>query len=121
MVGRELHTVCPNGEDHQGRIDDVKKSGSGSRGDVGRNRDDLKSWTRTTMMVGSLAGMGMFDRKGLRVMNCISRAWIWVFIILEELGKSLTGKTRSPLAKHRNGMRETLETCRLRLGIKKRC
>ena len=53
MVGRELHTICPHGEDHQGvRRERGGRSGSGKQGS-GRNKSVSKS-SIVKMMTGKV-------------------------------------------------------------------
>lgn len=54
MVGRELHTICPNGEDHQGLdMAGGDRSGQKIHGN-GRIEGVLRSWIATQMMVKAL-------------------------------------------------------------------
>ena len=50
MVGRELHTICPHGEDHQGvGRERIRRNGSGNSGS-GSNKGGSKSWPVIRMM-----------------------------------------------------------------------
>ncbi len=59
MVGRELLTLCPHGEDHQGKW--MRGEGERRRGrsGSGENMTDLKSWKAMIIMgkeLGDLLG-----------------------------------------------------------------
>ena len=78
MVGRELHTICPNGEDHQGR-------GRGRRGGSGTNKlgngrrlAGLRNCKPTTMMAKEFSQVPGFSRKGSLATSSSLRVLIWV-------------------------------------------
>lgn len=72
MVGRELHTICPNGEDHQG-------AGGGSRGgrapdrlDVGREMTASRKLKAKMTTVGRLNSTLADNKSSLLPMISIS-------------------------------------------------
>jgi hypothetical protein len=63
VVGRELHTICPSGEDHQGH------AWGGIAGD-GRRRGGLKSLIVKMKMMGRVLIWGLvFSKKDSLVMS----------------------------------------------------
>lgn len=50
MVGRELHTICPHGEDHQGLARERGERSEIDKHGSGRKLDASKKLTATTMM-----------------------------------------------------------------------
>ena len=58
MVGHELHTGCPHGEDHRGDVTGVaagvEKSGRDNK-EIGRYHKELKSWIRIRIQIWAMA------------------------------------------------------------------
>ncbi len=78
MVGRELHTICPNGEDHQGR-GRGRKGGSGTNKlGNGRRLADLRNCRPMTMMAKEFPQVPGFSKKGSLVTSSSLRVLIWV-------------------------------------------
>lgn len=72
MVGRELLTMCPNGEDHPGHdCREVKEHGlHNSRGP--NMMTGLKNWKPTMMVCTALVCHKNTAQKDLLRMNCVS-------------------------------------------------
>lgn len=50
MVGRELHTICPHGEDHQGLAREIGEKSEIDKHGCGRKLDASKKSKAMTMM-----------------------------------------------------------------------
>ena len=80
MVGRELHTICPNGEDHQGAS--MRGGGGREPGTPGNgsNMIDLRKSKATGMILGNTSTFAHICRQdNLLVMRFASPGQTLVF------------------------------------------
>lgn len=110
MVGRELHTACPNGEDHPGRADDVRKNGDGNTGGAGWSPEDLKSSTRMTVTAKNAPGSWTSAGLVRRVTSYFSPAATWVRA-RRELDDGPARIDRSRRRRRSTRMKRIRETC----------
>lgn len=77
MVGRELHTLCPTGEDHQGACERRRGGGVLARLDAGRSMIGSRKLKVKTITGRRLNFTDTENKSKPRVMSFISLVQIW--------------------------------------------
>ena len=107
MVGRELHTICPHGEDHQGDDRARRPNGDGTTTSRRTSRG-LKKLKIPRMKTGKALNMiSVHRKKELFQMNYILLALIWVALAHEGEKEMHTMKTPSLPTKKGRMMRNS--------------
>lgn len=120
MVGRELHTIRPSGEDHQGLVQGGRSESGREKRRSGRRLNVSKSWTAMTAMITmdkKSAWMGDFT-----VMHYVSLEPILVHIYGgDEVTMIRTTVLNLQMKTQSNKMKVAAERCNSTREIRKKC